>query len=123
MTSTRADRILKIAVPVPVPGLFDYLPGEGELPAPGVRVVVRFGRRKVAGVVVRHADDTELPRNRLLRVQRVLDQEFVHELIVVDDGSSDNSADLAEDVDDDRVRVIRQPMNRGKGAALRTGFV
>lgn len=55
-------------------------------------------------------------------MQRVLAQDFVHELIVVDDGSRDGTADLAGSVEDERVRLIRQPLNRGKGAALRTGF-
>ena len=55
-------------------------------------------------------------------VQRVLAQDFVHELIVVDDGSRAGTADLAGSVEDERVRLIRQPLNRGKGAALRTGF-
>ena len=55
-------------------------------------------------------------------MQRVLAQDFVHELIVVDDGSRDGTADLAGSVEDGRVRLIRQPVNRGKGAALRTGF-
>ena len=55
-------------------------------------------------------------------MRRVLAQDFVHELIVVDDGSQDGTADLAESIDDPRVRLIRQPVNRGKGAALRTGF-
>ena len=55
-------------------------------------------------------------------IQRVLAQDFVSELIVVDDGSSDGTPDLVESVEDERIRVIRQPINRGKGAALRTGF-
>ena len=55
-------------------------------------------------------------------MQRVLAQDFVHELIVVDDGSRDGTADLAGSLEDERVRLIRQPLNRGKGAALRTGF-
>ncbi len=55
-------------------------------------------------------------------MHRVLAQDFVQELIVVDDGSRDGTADLAGSVEDDRVRLIRQPVNRGKGAALRTGF-
>ena len=55
-------------------------------------------------------------------MQRVLEQDFVHELIVVDDGSQDGTAEQAESVHDSRVRLIRQPVNRGKGAALRTGF-
>jgi hypothetical protein len=42
------------------------------------------------------------------------------ELIVVDDGSSDATADIAARYSD--VRLIRQPANRGYGAALKTGF-
>ena len=42
------------------------------------------------------------------------------ELIVVDDGSSDETAIIAESYPD--VLLIRQPVNRGYGAALKTGF-
>lgn len=42
------------------------------------------------------------------------------ELIVVDDGSGDaTSAELAA-IDDDRLTVLRHPLNLGKGTALRT---
>ena len=46
------------------------------------------------------------------------------EAIVVDDGSRDDSAAIAERVaaTDPRLRVIRLDRNRGKGAALRRGF-
>lgn len=45
------------------------------------------------------------------------------ELIVVDDASSDGTVDaLAALVADGTVRLERHPHNRGKGAALRTGF-
>ncbi|MEU6766145.1 bifunctional polysaccharide deacetylase/glycosyltransferase family 2 protein [Streptomyces sp. NPDC046853] len=43
------------------------------------------------------------------------------QIIVIDDGSTDTTADIAEDIDDPRVTVIRQP-NGGKPSALNTGL-
>ncbi|MFJ2769223.1 bifunctional polysaccharide deacetylase/glycosyltransferase family 2 protein [Streptomyces sp. NPDC087300] len=43
------------------------------------------------------------------------------QIIVIDDGSTDATADIAEDIDDPRVTVIRQP-NGGKPSALNTGL-
>lgn len=42
------------------------------------------------------------------------------ELLVVDDGSRDKTAQLASNIEG--VRLIRHPKNRGYGAALKTGF-
>src|SRR5919206_4265586 len=46
------------------------------------------------------------------------------EVIVVDDGSTDGTAQVLERLarDDARVRVVRHETNRGYGGALRTGF-
>ncbi|HLY27113.1 MAG TPA: glycosyltransferase family 2 protein [Aggregatilineales bacterium] len=46
-------------------------------------------------------------------------QPFVDEVIVIDDGSMDQTAWLAEKCG---ARVIRQPHNRGKAAAVNAGF-
>jgi glycosyltransferase involved in cell wall biosynthesis len=55
-------------------------------------------------------------------VSAVLASPFVGELIIVDDCSTDGTASVLDCLSDPRVRVARHPENRGKGAALRTGF-
>lgn len=53
---------------------------------------------------------------------RVLASPYVAEVIVVDDGSTDDTVSVAKSVEDRRIRLIEQPYNMGKGAALRRGF-
>ena len=55
-------------------------------------------------------------------LRRVLASPWVHEVIVVDDGSTDKSREILGQYVDPLVRVHLQPRNMGKGAALRTGF-
>jgi glycosyltransferase involved in cell wall biosynthesis len=55
-------------------------------------------------------------------LKRVLDSPYTAEVIVVDDASTDDSANVAEALGDPRVRVLRQERNQGKGAAIRRGF-
>jgi glycosyltransferase involved in cell wall biosynthesis len=55
-------------------------------------------------------------------VDRVLESPLVGQLIVVDDGSTDGSGQLLDTFDDPRLTAIHHHVNRGKGAALRTGF-
>lgn len=57
--------------------------------------------------------------NEILRF--VSDQQLPAEIIVVDDASTDTTPQLVAEFGD-RVRLIRQPINRGKGAAVRLGM-
>jgi glycosyltransferase involved in cell wall biosynthesis len=93
------------------------------LPAAGRPHVV--GRLRGLSIVLPCHDEAE-------NVERAIDEattagELVadaHEVIVVDDGSSDATRELAaaRAAEDPRVRVLVHEVNRGYGAALRTGF-
>ena len=46
-----------------------------------------------------------------------------HEILVVDNASTDGTADVVEALGDPGVRVLRNPENLGKGASLRRGML
>lgn len=48
-------------------------------------------------------------------------QDFSYEVLVVDDGSADRTQEVAAEYEDQGVRVLVQPENRGKGAAIQRG--
>jgi glycosyltransferase involved in cell wall biosynthesis len=55
-------------------------------------------------------------------IGRVLEQDSVSEVIVVDDGSSDSSVAIAQGINDSRIVVRVKSKNEGKGSAIREGF-
>ncbi len=65
--------VLRIALPVPVPWLFDYLPPTSGPVAAGCRVRVPFGSGTRIGLVAGHAAQTTTPSHKLKRVQSAID--------------------------------------------------
>ena len=80
-------------------------------------------QRRVPGlsVVVPAYNEASGITHVIAQLESVLaNAECPHEIIVVDDGSEDNTADLVGEVS--RVRILRHDHNLGYGAALKTGI-
>ncbi len=67
-----------------------------------------YNERNTVVEAIRRSRSVELPLER--------------EIIVVDDGSDDGTAQILTQLQDSTVRVVQHPANRGKGAAIRTGL-
>lgn len=55
-------------------------------------------------------------------ITKVLEQEVVRELIVIDDASTDNSLKLIKEFSDKRLVCLENSVNLGKGASVKKGF-
>jgi len=67
-------QILKVAIPVPLNRLFDYLaPDDSPIISVGTRVLVPFGKSQKVGFVIESSESTELNIDRLKPVVSILD--------------------------------------------------
>ncbi|MFZ1809973.1 MAG: primosomal protein N', partial [Candidatus Nitrotoga sp.] len=64
--------IVRVALDVPLSTLFDYSLGSNIKIVPGARVLVSFGRKKMAGVVMECAMDSVLSPERIKPILQVL---------------------------------------------------
>lgn len=67
-----------------------------------------FNEQRTIAEAVRRARTVDLPVDR--------------EILIIDDGSTDGTGDIIKRLADSTVKVLQQPVNMGKGAALRRGF-
>jgi glycosyltransferase involved in cell wall biosynthesis len=58
----------------------------------------------------------------IVRRMRAVDIPLEREIVLVDDGSTDGTRDVLQQLTDSTVRVVHHPSNRGKGASVRTGL-
>jgi primosomal protein N' (replication factor Y) (superfamily II helicase) len=66
-------QIIKVAVPVPLRRVFDYLPA-GQMPKRGCRVKVPFGARQMVGVVLDISEHSLLDPAKLKPINSIVDQ-------------------------------------------------
>ena len=77
-------------------------------------------REKKVGVIVPAYNEELLLSRTILTLPN-----FIDKIIVVDDGSTDKTAAIAESLaeNDPRILLIRHSKNMGVGAAVRTGYI
>ena len=73
-------RVLKVAVPCPLFGLFDYLLPEhlaNHPVSPGMRVLVPFGRQKLTGIIIEQQVNSDVAQEKLRPILSLPDQAAV----------------------------------------------
>ncbi len=67
--------ILRIAIPIPMYQIFEYLPPPGlQLIKPGVRVKVPFGHRTMIGILISQVEESEIASEKLKPTYEILDE-------------------------------------------------
>ncbi|MBB6519807.1 primosomal protein N' [Pseudoteredinibacter isoporae] len=66
--------IIRLALPVPLRRLFDYLGEEGRVYPIGARVRVPFGQRELIGIVIEQTEDSEQDLDKLKPARALLDE-------------------------------------------------
>lgn len=84
----------------------------------GGRPIRDFSAMKLSIVIPVYNERATLPKV----LQKVKKSPFEKEIIIVDDGSEDGTREFLRGLNEDGVRVFYHDRNRGKGAAVRTGF-
>jgi dolichyl-phosphate beta-glucosyltransferase len=81
--------------------------------------------RMISIVIPAYNEEIRLPQylDRILSYLR--QKKLTYEILVVDDGSADSTAEIVERFmeQDSNVKLIRLPLNRGKGFAVKTGML
>lgn len=79
-------------------------------------------RRITVSIVIPVYNEKRWLKELVRRVEATAIDSIDKELILVDDGSTDGTHEVLREMEQRGHRVLYQPANRGKGAALRLGF-
>ncbi|MFQ5433661.1 MAG: glycosyltransferase family 2 protein, partial [Anaerolineae bacterium] len=86
--------------------------------------VREMSNRPLLSVIIPLYNESQIIGRLLNSLVNVLDQELdnAYEIIVIDDGSTDDSAVQVEKQTYSQVRICQHPYNMGNGAAVKTGI-
>ncbi len=87
----------------------------------GVRRMSTKGGSKVSIIVPAYNEGDHISDNIKEFIETCENFDYDYELIIVDDGSTDNTYEEASKFNSGHVKVITYPKNQGKGYALRQG--
>jgi glycosyltransferase involved in cell wall biosynthesis len=73
-------------------------------------------------IIIPVFNEARTVRTMIEKVRNVNFGGFEREIVVIDDGSSDRTAEILDGLGDPSVRVLRHRENQGKGMAVRTGL-
>ena len=78
---------------------------------------------KISVIIPAYNEEKRIVKT-IKRISEYMSDKFPdYEIIVVNDGSKDNTVKVVEDLDLEKVRVLNNPGNRGKGYAVRNGML
>lgn len=72
-------------------------------------------------IIVPAYNEEEVVANTITEIKNTF-RDYHHELIIVDDGSTDSTFEKASSICRDNIKIVRKQDNGGKGAALKYGF-
>lgn len=78
-------------------------------------------QKKISLIIPAYNEETRIEGSLVSAWIYMTERNFDFEIIVVDDGSTDKTIELVKQFG--KAKLIRQPKNMGKGAAVRTGML
>lgn len=86
--------------------------------------ITESGEKPLLSLLIPAYNEEKIMEATLNSVLQFLgEKEYLWEVLVIDDGSQDKTAQIVQKYERKGVQLIKFPNNRGKGAALRSGFL
>lgn len=89
-----------------------------------INAMVKPEMQKVSIIIPAKNEERSLKETVTRTIKSMVDSNIDFEVLLIDDGSSDNTIEVAKNlaVEDSRITVIRNHSNHGKGFSLQKGF-